>query len=596
MARTQYDVPEFQGIKPRPMATPTDTFVKPSADRELAGLVEGLAAFSPSMKEFTAQFVQRSAQEQRVAGQEAAQGLIDQGLSLADSTRQGKLPMIDNPWAMAAFHEKMGAQSANDWHYDLIEKMEADQTLQESTSVKDAQDFIVQHKQQWLADHGSKGADKGFWDQGFDNRSNAATQQEMLKFASRLEDKVKKMSYDMHFSQVKQEVINSFSKGSSLEDVQNRVDLMVQGQYSMGLNETKLDETTTNAIIAAAQESGNEKMLLVLKGVRGSKSGAILGDTERGSEGSQKALRVIRDERFQQWARNNQYKDERDKERGRSIMGDALLAKLKDPNSDIKPFMESAKDLPEVMFKLSQVDTMMNNLNDRTDENVRRDLFSHIFVFDADHSQTDEEDVAQARAMNQLSTENAQSLISTIRANREYLRNRANDPFDDFQFKQMFQNISGRFKNQMGVFDKPGASEANTWAEAMFMESWLNAQQNGGIPNEKKAAWLADEYNRVVTIAANGMGFRFQQVAPPQMRNSASKVDLPDDLRIDANDISAAKRGVVTPSLQKQYDDLHLDTPTKRGQFLMQQTDLYIKKFHKNPPDMSGGFDKKKEE
>lgn len=595
MARTQVQEPEFGGIRPKAVASPTGTFVKPSADRELSGLVEGLSQFAPSLKEFTTQFVARSQVEAKVEGQEAAQALIDKGLSLADATRDGKLPMIDNPWAMAAFNEKMGAQSANEWHYDLIEKAAKDPGLQDSTEVKDMQDFIVKHKAEWLAVNGSKGSNKGFWDQGFDNRSNAAAQQEMMKFASRIEDKVKKLSYDMHFSQVKQEVITSFAQGASLDDIQNRVDLMVQGQYSMGLNDTKLDETTTNAIIAAAQESGNEKMLLVLKGVRGSKSGAILGDTQQGSDGSQKALRIIRDERFQQWARNNQYREERDKERGRDLMGDALIAKLKDPNADIKPFMEKAKDLPEIMFKLSQVDTMMNNLNDRTDENVRRDLFSHIFVFDADHPQTTEEDVAQARAMNQLSTENAMSLISTIRANREYLRQRGNDPFDDWQFKQMFSNIAGRFKNQLGVFDKPGASEANTWAEAMFMESWLMQQQAGGIPNEKKAAWLADEYDRVVKIASNGMGIRLQEGAPPQMKNPTKAENLPTDLMIDANDISSAKRAVYTPKVIKMFKDLNLDTPTKRGQFIMQQTELFIKKFGTNPPDMKEGFDKKKE-
>lgn len=596
--RNPNPVPEFdRNVPRRGVASPTGAVVRPSVDPTLTGLVEGLSVLQPSLQRFTQDFVTRSAQEQQAAGIEAARGLVEKGLSLAEATRQGMLPQQDNPWFMAGFHEKMGQSAADRWHTQLIEDMSKSPELKESTSTDDAQDFINSHRQKWLESNAPQGrANNTYFAQGFGIRSDARTQDEMVKFASRLEDRLTKTSTDLHFSQVKQHLEKEFVKGITPEEIAQGINIMVQGQYSIGTKEKQLDETTIHAIAAAAMDLGDDRALAVLKHVYGSKSGAELGDTLQGSEAIDKARQDIRNRKWNQEQRDWQLKQRSDQERLDGVLADAMMAKIQDPNFDLKTFAPKLKDMPEGLAKLAQMENQMNVLNNRTNEQVRSELFTKIFVFERPEDQTTEEDIAVARSQNLLTTEDASSLIAQIRGARESGKDKEQGIWNDFQFRQHLSDIDAQFRGALGEYENNYAATSAAFARAMFMERWDVANRSGGVPAEKKAAWLTDNAQEVINVARGPQKKGIQPRPAPQFQSMKDvEARLPTDLTLDAASLEMGRRGQVSTQLQQQFDALNLRTPSEKGALIKSQLKLYMQKHGALPPSLEAG-DAKKEE
>jgi hypothetical protein len=598
MAPRNTPIPDFGQYRSRRSgtATPTGAFVKPTADRNLQGLIEGLGALNPSIQRFSAQLTQQTAQEKQAEGIEAARALVEQGLTLAEATRTGKLPQQDNPWFMAGFHEKMGQSAADSWHWQLIEDMKKNPELQESTSVQDAQDFINKHREEWMGKNAPKGREQKFFSQGFGLRSDALTRDEMTKFANGLEGRLTKKSTDMHFSQVKQHVEKEYVKGTSPEEIAEGINILVQTQYSLGSREKDIDQNTIHAVVAAAMEMGDERPMAVLKRVFGSKSGAELGDTLAGTEAMDKARLDIRNRKWNQEQRDWQMKERADKERLDSVLSDAMMAKLKDPNFDLKTYAPRLKDNPEGLQKLAMMENTMNVLNNRTNEQVRSELFTKIFVFNTPDDQTTETDVAVARAQNLLTTEDAAALIGQIRQARDSGKDKEAGIWGDFQFRQVLNSIDPQFRGRLGEYENDKSAQSASFAQAMFMERWLIANQSGGVPVEKRAQWLTDVSQEVINIAKGPADIVIKERPVPQFQSMKDiEARLPTTLVLDPASLAAKARGTTTTEMQKALDNLGLRTPSEQGAFLKSQLRIYIKQFGKPPPALNAGTAPKEE-
>lgn len=590
------DFSQYENRRQRGTATPTGAFVKPTADRNLSGLIEGLGALNPAIQRFSQQYAAQTAQEKQAEGIEAARTLVEQGMSMAEATRQGKLPQQDNPWFMAGFHEKMGQSSADSWHYKLIEDMSKSQELKDSTNTDDAQKFINEHRAEWLAQNAPKGREEKFFSQGFGLRSDALTKGEMTKFANGLEGRLTKKSTDMHFAQVKQHVEKEFVKGSTPEDIAMGINILVQTQYSLGSKESDIDTNTIHAVVAAAMDMGDERAMQVLKGVYGSKSGAELADTLLGTDAIDKARVDIRNRKYNQEQRDWQKKERADKERLDSVLSDAMAEKAKDPNFDLKKLMPKLKDMPEGLQKLAMLENTMNVLNNRTNEQVRSELFTKIFVYDSPDDQTTETDVALSRAQNQLTTEDAAALIGQIRQARDSGKDKESGIWNDFQFRQVLNGIDAQFRGELGQYENDKSAMSASFAQAMFMERWLLASQGGGIPVEKRAAWLTDVAQEVIATAKGPDGVVIKPRPVPQFQSMKDvEARLPTNLVVDPASLSAKQRGTTTTEMQKALDQYGLRTPSEQGAFLKSQLRLYIQKNGKAPPPLDAGNPKKEE-
>lgn len=583
--RKQTQLPDFsRDIRPRGVASPTGAFMRPTADPTLTGLVEGLSALQPSLQRFSAQFQQQTAQEKQAEGVEAARDLVAKGLSLAEATRQGKLPQQDNPWFMAGFHEKMGQNDADKWRIKLMEDMLADPQLQDSTSTDDAVTFINQHRLDWLNNRAPVGKDDGFFAQGFEARADAYTQEELMKFASRLEDKINKKSMDMHFSQVKQHVEMEFMKGTTPEEIAQGVNILVQTQYSLGSKEKQLDDTTIQAVIAASMDMREDKALAVLNGVFGSKSGAELADTPAGAEAIDKARQDIRNRRWVEQEREIRTEDRRREEAVNQIMGDVITAKAKDPNVDLKVFIpdliKKAKS-PEAVARLVQFNNSVDALTNKTNEGVRGELFTRIFVYEPG-DQTTEEDVALARFNNQLTTEDAAALISQIRAARESGQNADQGIWSDFQFRQTLGDIEGRFQKVFGQFETPVAQQKAAFAKAMLMDRWQALNAAGGIAADRKQAWLTDNAEEVIKVATGStpqLGVPAdRQAGTPNFQVPKRIMDkFPKELVVDPEILKRPFDDATAPKeLTELFEQLELRTSSEKRAFIKSQLRLLI--------------------
>lgn len=599
MAPRNTPIPDFGQYRSRRSGTasPTGTFVKPTSNRNLQGLIDGLGSLNPSIQRFSQQYAAQDAQEKQTQGIEAARALVEQGLTLAEATRTGKLPQQDNPWFMAGFHEKMGQSAADSWHWKLIEDMKKNSDLQESTNVQDAQDFINKHREDWMAQNAPKGREQQFFSQGFGLRSDALTRDEMNKFANGLEGRLTKKSTDLHFSQVKQHVEKEFVKGTSPEEIAEGINILVQTQYSLGSKEGDIDQNTIHAVVAAAMEMGDERPMAILKRVYGSKSGAELGDTLAGTEAMDKARLDIRNRKWNQEQRDWQMKERADKKRLDSVLSDAMTSKLTDPNFDLKTYAAKLKDNPEGLQKLAMMEQSMNVLNNRTNEGVRSELFTKIFVYDNADDQTSEADVAVARAQDLLTTEDAAALIGQIRQARDSGKDKEAGIWNDFQFRQVLSDIDVQFRGKLGEFESNQAMMQSAFARAMFMERWLLSNQNGqAVPVEKRAAWLTDMAQDVIRIAKGPDDKAIIERPVPQFQSTKDiEAKLPTELVVDPASLAEKSRGRTTTQMQQALDNLGLRTPSEQGAFLKSQLRLYIQKHGKAPPALNSGNTKKEE-
>ncbi len=584
-ARKPTQLPDFsRDIRTRGVASPTGAFVRPTADPTLTGLVEGLAAFQPSLQRFSAQFQQQTAQEKQAEGVEAARTLVEEGLSLAEATRQGKLPQQDNPWFMAGFQEKTGQNAADKWRIKLMEDMQADSVLQESTSTDEAVEFINKHRANWLEENAPAGRDDGFFAQGFGARSDAYTQEELMKFAARLEDRLTKKSMDMHFSQVKQHVEREYMKGTSAEEIALGVNVLVQTQYSLGSKEKPLDDTTIQAVIAASMDMQEDQALAVLNRVFGSKSGAELADTPAGAEAIDKARQDIRNRRWIQQEREIRMEDRRREEAINQIMGDVITAKAKDPNVDLKAFipdlLKKAKS-PEAVARIAQFNNSLDALTNKTNEQVRGELFTRIFVYDQG-DQTTEEDIALARFNNQLTTEDAAALVSQIRAARESGQNADQGIWGDFQFRQTLGDIDGRFQALFKQFENPVLQQKAAFAKAMLMDRWQFLNASGGIAPDRKQAWLTDNAEEVIKVATGGtpqLGVPAdRQAGTPNFQVPKRVMDkFPKELVVDPEILKKSMDdAIAAPELADLFNQLELRTSSEKRAFIKSQLRLRI--------------------
>src|SRR5690606_16204191 len=113
-----------------------------------------------------------------------ARRLQEEGLSMAQATREGRLPKHQNPWFQAGLQEQFGRVSADTWQSDLMAAMAANRDLQNATSMEAFDAFAQQHRAEWMKANVEGGRD-GHFERGFGARSDAYYADARRQFAAR---------------------------------------------------------------------------------------------------------------------------------------------------------------------------------------------------------------------------------------------------------------------------------------------------------------------------------------------------------------------------------------------------------------------------
>jgi hypothetical protein len=574
----------------RPSASPVDTFVNPGAN-PLERLAQGLAEVSPAIGRFSSVLADRLAAEETQKGEIARRKAHEQGLTLAEAQRKGDIPAQSNPWFMAGLKEQDGRVSADTWHTDLIVALSKDQDMQTTTDIGAFDTFVNKYREGWLKEKVGEGRDQHF-EVGFGHRSDAYLDEERRKFASKIEGRLKDKSDDLHFMEIKKHVRDSLSAGADLTEIAGAIDVLNDSGIRQGRDKGALNRTTVEAVAAAAVEFDDptlgHKALDLLTQVKAG-SGAV-GDTKYGSETVQKARKEI-DEKA--WTTNQRRiaaeKQEREV-RTRDILGGAVKALSEDPNASLKGFVNAAQeaDLPELIPDLANLQRNSNLLEYKTDENIKRDLYSRIWtIADGEQGYVTEQTIVATLRRQSLTTEDANWLIDQLKKSREARVGKGKEIFDDYNFRQELSNFPARFADIWGNIG--GADgDKKALAEATFRQKWFELHASGEaqkMSEKDKITWLSDTASSVVGRQRGIENKQFGKVPAPQLTptKDVQKV-LPKELVLTELDLRGALGGKMSPALKAQLQSLGLKDPSAVGAFIDSQLKLFKKQTGRDLP------------
>ncbi len=576
--------PELQ-----PRASPADTFTRTDGGRNLAALARGLAEISPAVGQLAGLVADRTLQEQTLAGEMMARKLNEQGLSLAQATREGKIPKGLNPWFRAGLDEQFGRVTADRWQSDFMAAAGADEVLKESTNIQDFDAFAQKHLEGWSQENIGDGRGEHF-ERGFGHRRDAYVADERRKFAARIEGKLENQSNEAHFAEIKRGVIDSFARGLTPEQIAADINSLNTAALAQGRNGTQVNQTTVRALIGAAMESENGlEVLELLKRVQGG-SGA-LGDTTYGTQAYQKAREEIIERSWRNEQRDRAHTEFAREQNLRDTLGSAVELLQSNHFADLSPLLGRLKDSPEAAAQLLTLQRNMAGLKFRTDENVKRDLYARIWTVSDGIERVSEQTVIGYLNAARLTTEDAAWLVGQMRAARDAREGDQKGVFDDFLFRQELNNLRSRFTDKMTGLIAGETADRAAQAEAMFTERWVLLNKSGEsqkMTQEQRLVWLNDQAASIVKLQRGADPNEFNPAPAPAFQSlKDAEAKFPQDLVLDEADLRMALNGENTQRLQATLQRLGLTQPSEIGAFLRSQVAIFSKKTGRTQPRSS---------
>lgn len=433
----------------RPMAAPVDTYVQPSLPQS-AQLAQALGHIAPGLARFSENLVRRYNEAEMEKGRQAARKLAQEGKLAAAMTREGKLPMQENRFFMAGLQEEMGRLAAAQWQSDFVAKMGSDPEyahLQTSTDIADFDRAVVKHTQEFLKDNPLVG--NKFFDAGF-NRIQAAYQQEQrLRFAYGIEDRLAKMSDDALFGRVIQTVEDDLRRGVSLDVTAKNIDALAQEFVNLGKPSERVQKTLIDALEAAARAQENpedgRRLLQLFHKVTGV-GGSSVRLTRYGAERLEKLENDLIDEQFQRERREQQRREQERKDRvDEAVLKYALLLQT-DPQSRGREILEEYQDVAGDLLPLFS--NLRNNATSLTfDDNmfVYRKVLARIF--DPEERPITKAEIARMGGLSPSTQIRLMSLIDDAERDRSILERVEKLP----TFKEELAAAEGYFKTAWNV-------------------------------------------------------------------------------------------------------------------------------------------------
>lgn len=506
--RLQVDPLQQPGITP--VATPVDTYVRPTAGIGLAQVAEGLSQFAPALARFGSTVSEQQNASNRAEGEAAARRLSEAGATYAQAAKDGSIPRSANPFFMAGFKEQWGRVTADKFSSDLRVAVASNPDLQTATDLGSFDQFVTNYRKTWADQNIDPAKRDKFFELGFGHRADAYYTQERQEYAAALGSRVEKMSDDALFSEAQTHIIESYGKApdsviaQDLETLSG--DMILQGRNSTSVNQAIVRAIAAAATTQAAQGDPNALKILDLADKVNGGTGP-LGRTQYASDAEKgiitKARQAVNQTLWQANEREKAIATSQREAHARDVYSRAIQAVAADPHASLSPFVQELSDDVHGASELATLQQNMNSLSFNTDPEEKRDLFTRIWAGDNVTPQT----VTASMNRDQLSAPDAAWLIGQMSSYQEMVkREKDGSEFNDFQFKQTLSSIDDRFKSPTGFF-KEGDADRSAYAKAMLMDAWvkhLNTDEGKKEDPNARGEWLTKTADRIVAYERNG--------------------------------------------------------------------------------------------
>lgn len=566
------------GLRPQsltPIASPVDTFTKPTAGQGLAQLANGLAAFAPSLARFSGELTDRHNTEKRTEGEAAARRMFEAGKSYADAVKEGLIPRGANPFYVAGFKEQWGRVTADKWNSDLTVALANNPDLQTSTDLKDYDKFVAEHRKDWLEKNVDPGKRDQFFETGFGHRADAYYANARNSFASQMAQRIEKYSDDAHFAEVKQHVLSS---KASPEVIAEDIDILNESLVRQGRDGTALNQTTVKAIVSAALDKAQAgdpnalKVLDLITQVNG-KSGP-LSNTQFGAGAMQKAREDVSNLLWQSNERERKTAADLHEKQVMDVFSQAWQDLASDRHADLTKYISKLGGDPKAVTELASLQRNANLLTFTTDEETKKELFSRIW----NDGGVDPVEITSWANRGKLSTEDASWLIGQINSRETMIRQGSKQTeFSDFMFKTTLSGIDDAFRSEAGAIFGTNADRAR-YARALLMDAWvrhIGQPENANEDLNARGLWLKETADRIVGQMRQG-GITPDKVPQPDFDRAGvdpytTKILTPESLK-ELRD--AIQHGNISPSILKQMQTLGIRTPEDIAKFFRAQMEL----------------------
>lgn len=577
------------GIRPvplTPVASPVDTFRRTDAGAQLAQLAQGLSTLEPSLARFTAGYTERVNQEQQVAGETAARKFAEQGKTYAQAIKDGLIPRGSSPFFVAGFKEQFGRVTADRWQSDLTLAVAKDDKLRTTTNLEDFDSFVQQHRKDWMQANVDPSNRDQFFETGFGHRADAYLTDARRQFASQLAARVERFSEDAHFQEVKKHVLDNFGKFTD-DQIAADITQLNDDVVAQGRDGTAVNQVTVRAIAAAALERaqmGDHRALQILdllQKVKGGKPDArgergILSNTEYGTNAGVKVRDDISNLLYQADQRERQKAKDFREDKERTVLSSAVTALMQNPYADLSTFVTQADGLPGAISQLTDLQRNIAEIRGvQTDQEVKRSLYSDIWTRP---DQVNASTVINAMNHRKLSVPDANFLIEQLATRDREAKDKGNEVFNDFQFRQVIDGLPRRFANPLTGIVAADVADRASYAEAQLREAWVDYKNGAGATASKQEqnAFLVGSADEIVKQQLQGVDFSISKAPPPELKVIEQK--LPKTAVLTKEDLSRIgeelRQGRVSPNTARVLQQYDLHTALEISQFIRSQMRL----------------------
>jgi hypothetical protein len=266
----------------RPVAAPTDQYIRPSAASPMAQLAQGLQGIAPSLSRFAEVVNEKKSAEDQIAGANKARDLMQEGKTYADAVRGGLIEPHQSPWFRVGAYETFGRVSANTYAGDLDVAFK-NSPAAGSTNPKDFDAFEQKFRADWSKEHLGDQQDP-YFQNAFGSHADSAVGGLRTNFASQAGAKLVAQTADAFHAEVFQTVEQFQSGKIAKEMLPGLIDLAQKRQFALGhMGWQQINEMTASAITAAAVRHKDLSMLDAMDQIQTSAGGKLSG-TSYGSK------------------------------------------------------------------------------------------------------------------------------------------------------------------------------------------------------------------------------------------------------------------------------------------------------------------------
>lgn len=508
MPKQRLQVEAIPTIPLQPAARPVDSFLEPTAGQQDEQLAQGLARLVPGLENLSEVVSRRKAAANFAAGQKKARELAEQAANFRDAIRAGAITPNQSPFFMSGLKEQFGRLAADRMNFEFLTAAAQDETLQTSIDPADFDTFASNFRSQWmknnLAEPNTRDAQ---FERGFGSMADAHLADNQRAFAAQLAGRVTRFAGDAHFSEVMNDVLAEWGRGTSVETLGTSITELNDAAHLRGMNGNLVNQLTVDAVIAAASRANDLGMLDILDHVNSGPAAQggrrSLSTTRYGAAKLEEARHNISAE-----IQSQNTQDYLQHERRQAAAVDDIMQQVNNSleQSGGSADLSSFRSMMNVVdpSKVSLIYQMRDAFNDHTivdDPPAVASAFRRVTVANPGENYTSFEEAAGLLADRRISIASYRNLINDIQERDKVGIGRwAQDPV----LKGGQSDIERMFGVEFGqTGENPNAVRLALEAKDEFTKRYIAWRKGAGANVDDPTDWVNRTRNEIFTRMTN---------------------------------------------------------------------------------------------